>query len=148
METDGRFDRLEKKADLQRELTNSLGLRLAEHQKENRARFDRIDQRFDRIDERFGRIDQRFDRIDLRFGQMDQRFDRIEKAADLQRKLTNSLGLRLAEHRKDSSARFDRIDHSLQELQDFRRSTEENFAEVKDLLVRALDVRDGNSREQ
>ncbi|WP_216896441.1 hypothetical protein [Nocardia alni] len=134
MKTDERLDRLERKADLQRELTNSLGLRVAENQTENRARFDGIDRRFDGIDRR----------LDA----MDQRFDGVEKAADLQRELTNSLGLRLAEHQKDSRVRFDRIDGSLRELQDFRRSTEENFAEVKDLLIRALDIRGGSSREQ
>ena len=42
-------------------------------------RFDRIDKRFDSIDERFAAVDKRFDAIDERFAAVDNRFDAIDE---------------------------------------------------------------------
>jgi len=43
-------------------------------------RFERIDGKFDRIDERFERVDGKFERIDERFERIDERFERIQSA--------------------------------------------------------------------
>ena len=64
-------------------------------------RFDKVDQRFDRMDQRFGKIDQRFDRMDQRFGKIDQRFDRMDQRfgkIDQRLDLSNSfVGVELGE---------------------------------------------------
>jgi hypothetical protein len=41
-------------------------------------RFDRIDDRFGRVEDRFAAIDGRFDRVDDRFAAIDDRFDRVD----------------------------------------------------------------------
>jgi len=50
--------------------------------KDHTARFDRMDQRFDGMDQRFDRMDQRFDGMDQRFDRMDQRFDASDKRVE------------------------------------------------------------------
>ncbi len=41
-------------------------------------KFDKIDLIFERIEQRFERIDQRFERVDERFERVDQRFNQLE----------------------------------------------------------------------
>jgi len=70
--------------------------------KDHSARFDRMDQRFDGMDQRFDRMDQRFDGMDQRFDRMDQRFDASDKRVeglearfDRFESVQNSIALRL-----------------------------------------------------
>jgi chromosome segregation ATPase len=50
--------------------------------KDHTARFDRMDQRFDGMDQRFDRMDQRFDASDKRVEGLEARFDASNKRAD------------------------------------------------------------------
>jgi len=50
--------------------------------KDHTARFDRMDQRFDGMDQRFDRMDQRFDASDKRIEGLEARFDASNKRAD------------------------------------------------------------------
>ena len=50
--------------------------------KDHSARFDRMDQRFDGMDQRFDRMDQRFDASDKRIEGLEARFDASNKRVD------------------------------------------------------------------
>ena len=50
--------------------------------KDHTARFDRMDQRFDGMDQRFDRMDQRFDASDKRIEGLEARFDASNKRVD------------------------------------------------------------------
>ncbi|MDY0925938.1 hypothetical protein SOM41_06195 [Enterobacter sp. CFBP8995] len=40
--------------------------------------FERIEQRFERVDEKFERVDEKFERVDERFERVDERFNQLE----------------------------------------------------------------------
>lgn len=45
---------------------------------DQRIGFDKIDDRFDKVDARFEKIDDRFDKVDDRFQKMEDRFDKVD----------------------------------------------------------------------
>ncbi|MEI3598023.1 MULTISPECIES: hypothetical protein [unclassified Oceanobacillus] len=45
-------------------------------------RFDEVDQRFQEVDKRFDEVDQRFQEVDKRFDEVDQRFQEVDKRFD------------------------------------------------------------------
>ena len=70
--------------------------------KDHSARFDRMDQRFDGMDQRFDRMDQRFDASDkrvegleARFDASNKRVDSLEEQFDRFESVQNSIALRL-----------------------------------------------------
>jgi len=70
--------------------------------KDHTARFDRMDQRFDGMDQRFDRMDQRFDASDkrvegleARFDASNKRVDSLEEQFDRFESVQNSIALRL-----------------------------------------------------
>lgn len=62
---------------------------LQEHRRETQQQFRLVDQRFEQVDQRFEQVDQRFE-------QVDKRFDRLEGE--------------LQDHRRETSAHFDRLE--------------------------------------
>ncbi|MBF6330992.1 hypothetical protein [Nocardia transvalensis] len=133
---------------------HALGAKVDAHHEENRQRFEAHGERFDAHDQRFDAHDQRFDALEAKVDAHDGRFDALERKADIQRELTNALGLQLAEHIQQSDATHARLEagqtrlegkfEALRgEVREFFRSTEESIAELKDIVVRALDRKAG-----
>jgi chromosome segregation ATPase len=63
--------------------------------KDHTARFDRMDQRFDGMDQRFDAADKRVDGLEARFDASDKRVDGLEARFDRFESVQNSIALRL-----------------------------------------------------
>jgi archaellum component FlaC len=49
---------------------------------ETGKRFDQVDQRFEQVDQRFEQVGQRFEQVDQRFDQVDRRFEQVDQRFD------------------------------------------------------------------
>jgi hypothetical protein len=50
-------------------------------------RFDKVDARFEKVDDRFEKVDDRFERVDARFEKSDERFEKLNERFEWQWRL-------------------------------------------------------------
>jgi septation ring formation regulator EzrA len=78
--TDDRMDDLKRQVD---ELGRRMETGFAEQRAEMNARFDRLESsleaRFDKVDERFDKVYERFDKVDERFDKIYERFEKVDE---------------------------------------------------------------------
>ena len=70
-------------------------------QSETGERFDKIDNRFDKVDERLDKMDDRFDKVDERLDKMDDRFDKVDERFNSLELTLARLGSRWGIHSED-----------------------------------------------
>lgn len=80
--TTERFERLEERVDQRFEQVDEQLLGLTVWTASTDERFGQVDRRFDYVDTRFDGIDLRFGQVDQRLDGIDQRLDRVDKRLD------------------------------------------------------------------
>ena len=70
-------------------------------QKETGERFDKVDERLDKMDDRFNKVDERLDKMDDRFDKVDERFDKMDNRFDSLELTLARLGSRWGIHSED-----------------------------------------------
>ncbi len=81
-------------------------------------RFDKVDERFDRMDEKFEQIDGRLERMDEKFEQIDGRFEQMDERFDTVDRNTDLLNRKIDREIRESELRMsEMMDRKLEPLQ-------------------------------
>lgn len=103
--------------------TERLERRLASLEESTVAGFERVDVRFEQVDQRLAQIDERFEAIDERFNQIDQRFEAIDERFERLEGRVGALDDRLVGLEHQIDARFHEIVGVLRkDMLDFQRT--------------------------
>ena len=133
--------------------TNALGARINGQQETIDALTHRVDALTTRVDALTHRVDALTERVEANtaaiqahtaaIDALTTRIEALTVRADAHQESINALGLKLAAHQAETRNKFDELSAELQvqRLENTQRfnSVDEQFAEVKDLLIRALD---------
>lgn len=100
--------------DMQIEKTNTTNKKYFDYlnrrfDKETSHQFDKVDQRFDKVDRQLGRVDQRFAKIDEQFDKVDQRFAKVDEQFDK----VNQRFAKVDERFDEADQRFDDLGNQI-----------------------------------
>lgn len=101
------------------------------------GRFDNLENRFDKLEGRFDNLENRFDKLEDKSNRLENRFDKLEVEIDIIKiqQQENTQILRALEHKAEvHKAEMDNLHHQLAKIEGTVNEIKENKASINELL--------------